>query len=265
MINMRLHIFFIASLLIISSSLKCQTETEINKTDQNGRKQGLWIKRYPNKSIMYEGNFKDGHPVNEFKRYYKDNTLRSLLIFSNDGKEAIGTFYHPNGYLSSKGLYINQKKEGKWQFYSEYIKDYLISEDQYIGNKRNGLSIKYYPDSTIAEKVNYVNDIRQGEWLQYYPSGAICLKSNYLNGKINGKYEVWFENGQIQFSGQYKNDTRDGKWHIYNEDGTLKYDIEYNQGVTNDRQMDIDESEYLDFLEKNKGKIADPEKTGIIW
>jgi hypothetical protein len=29
--------------------------------------------------------------------------------------------------------------------------------------------------------------------------------------------------------------------------------------------MDIDESDYLDSLEKNKGKIADPEKTGVIW
>ena len=35
-------------------------------------------------------------------------------------------------------------------------------------------------------------------------------------------------------------------------------------GVTKDRQMDIDESDFLDSLEKNKGKIADPEKTGVI-
>jgi antitoxin component YwqK of YwqJK toxin-antitoxin module len=262
---MKLNILLIVTLLIISPLIKCQTETDINKTDQNGKKQGLWIKTFPNKSIMYEGHFKNGHPVNEFRRYYENSTLRSLLIFSNDGIEAIGTFYHPNGYLSSKGLYINQKKEGKWQFYSKYIKEYLISEDQYIGNIRNGLSVKYYPDGSIAERINYINDIKQGEWLQYYPSGAICLKSNYHNEKIDGKYEVWFENGQIQFSGQYKNDARDGKWYIYNEDGTIKYDMEYNQGVTNNRQMDIDESEYLDSLGKNQGKIADPEKTGIMW
>jgi hypothetical protein len=44
----------------------------------------------------------------------------------------------------------------------------------------------------------------------------------------------------------------------------LKYKIEYQEGVTQDNQMDIDESDYLDSLEKNKGKIADPEKSGII-
>ena len=35
-------------------------------------------------------------------------------------------------------------------------------------------------------------------------------------------------------------------------------------GITKDRQMDIDESDFLDSLENNKGKIADPEKTGVV-
>ena len=123
---------------------------------------------------------------------------------------------------------------------------------------------KFYPDSTIAEKVTYVNDIRQGEWTRYYPGGSILLKSNYLNGRIDGKFESWFENGKIEYSGQYKNDARDGLWLIYNADGTVKYRIEYVDGITNDRQMDIDESKFLDSLEKNKDKVQDPEKTGVI-
>jgi hypothetical protein len=34
--------------------------------------------------------------------------------------------------------------------------------------------------------------------------------------------------------------------------------------MTKDRQMDIDASKIIDDLEKNKGKIPDPEKTGEI-
>jgi antitoxin component YwqK of YwqJK toxin-antitoxin module len=262
---MNLKIITIASLLAISAMATCQTETEINKTDKHGRKQGHWIKKYLNESIMYDGFFKDDHPVGEFRRYYEDKTLKSLLIYNDDGKEAVATIHHPNGNISSKGTYINQMKEGKWQFFSAINKGYLIGEEYYSRNLKNGPSLKFYPDSTVAERLTCINDIRQGEWIQYYPNGAICLKSNYLNGKINGKFEVWFENGRIEFSGQYKNDARDGLWYIYNNDGTLKYKLEYLAGVTKDRQMDIDESDYLDFLEKNKGKIADPEKTGVIW
>jgi antitoxin component YwqK of YwqJK toxin-antitoxin module len=252
-------------LLAISALATCQTETEINKTDKQGRKQGHWIKKNPNENVIYDGFFKDDHPVGEFRRYYEDKTLKSVLIFSDDGKEAIATIYHPNGNISSKGKYKNEKKEGKWQFFSELINGYLLSEEQYSGNLKNGPSVKFYPDSTVAEKLNYLNNIRQGEWIKYYPNGAICLKSNYLNGEISGKFEVWYENGNIEYSGQYKNDARDGLWLIYSNNGALKYKLVYLAGVTNDRQMDIDESDYLDSLENIKGNIADPEKTGVKW
>ncbi len=261
---MYLRIFLISSFLAISVIAICQNEAGINVTDQQGRKQGHWIKRYPNEAISYDGHFKDDHQVGEFKRYDEDNNLRSLLIYSPDGKEVMATFYHTNGYISSQGKYINQKKEGKWKFFSEYTEGYLISEEYYSEDLRNGISLKFFPDSTIAEKVNYINDLKQGEWIQYYSNGAICLKSNYLNDKIHGKFEVWFENGQIEFSGYYKNNVRDGLWYIYDEDGNQKYKLQYIEGKTNDIQLVIDENKYLDSLENNKDKIADPEKAGII-
>jgi antitoxin component YwqK of YwqJK toxin-antitoxin module len=75
---------------------------------------------------------------------------------------------------------------------------------------------------------------------------------------------VRFENGIPEITGSYKNNFREGKWIIYNEDGTKRYELNYEGGVTIDRQMDIDSSEIIDNLEKNKGKIADPEKTGEL-
>jgi len=260
---MYLKIIIITSLLAISALARCQTEKVINNTDRQGRKQGHWIKKYPNETVLYDGFFKDDHPVGEFKRYDENNNLKSLLIYSNDGSEAIANIYHLNGYISSQGKYINQKKEGIWKFFSSYFEGYLISEEHYSGNLRNGQSLKFYRDSTIAEKINYVNNIKQGEWIQYYPGGAICLKSKYLDDKINGKFEVWFENGQIEISGYYYNNIKDGHWLIYNKAGNLKYKMEYVKGVTKDKQMEIDEYNYLDSLERNKGKIVDPEISGI--
>jgi antitoxin component YwqK of YwqJK toxin-antitoxin module len=261
---MKIKIYITASLLALSLYATCQVDSQLNKTDQQGRKQGHWIKNYSNENIMYDGYFKDDHPVGEFKRYFDNKALKSLLFYSPDGRKATVSIYYQNGYIASKGSYVDQMKEGKWQFYSAIIKGYLLSEEYYSRNLRNGLSVKYYPDSTIAEKLTFLNDIKHGEWTQYYPTGQVWLKTNYLNGKINGKFEVWYENGAIEFSGQYNNDSRDGKWIIFNQDGSEKYKLEYVDGVTKDRQMEIDESDFLDSLEKNKGKIADPEKTGII-
>lgn len=260
---MNLKIIISVSLIALSSIALCQTETALNQTDSKGRKQGHWIKKYPDQSLLYDGYFKDDHPVGEFKRFYEDKTLKSVLNFSSNGKEAEAVLYHPNGNIASKGKYVNQKKEGKWQFFSEINKDYLISEDIYSGDIRNGLSVKFYPDSTIAEKVNYINNIRQGEWTRYYPGGSLLLRSKYLNDKIDGRFETWYEDGKQEYSGQYKDDARDGLWLFYNPDGTVKYRIQYVDGITQDRQMDIEESRFLDNLEKNKDKVQDPEKIGV--
>ena len=261
---MNFKIITIAFLLAISVCTKSQTESKINITDQHGMKQGHWIKKYPNDSVMYDGYFKDNHPVGEFRRYFEDKSLRSVLIYSNDGRKAFATIYHPTGRISSKGTYVDQLREGRWQFFSAFTEGYLISEETYSKNHRNGLSVKFYPGSSIAEKITYLNDIKQGEWIQYYPSGIVSLKSNYLNGKIDGKFEMWYDNGKIEISGQYKNDSKEGQWIIYKNDGTIRYKLEYMQGIPNNRQMDNDGSDLLDSLERNKGKFADPEKTGVI-
>jgi len=258
---MNIKLITIISLLVFSANATGQISSDINKTDQQGRKQGPWIKKYPNKNTMYEGIFKDDYPVGEFRRYYEDKTIKSIFIFSDDGKIADATIYHPNGFISARGKYINQLKEGKWKFFSFSVNGYLVCEEEYSKNIRDGQSLKFFQDSTVAEKINFVNDIRQGEWLQYYPNGKTSLKSYYKDGLLNGKMEVWFENGTIELSGFYKNNLREGHWHIYNEDGNLKYEMDYVAGTTKNRQFDIDASNLIDSLEKNSGKIADPEKS----
>jgi len=242
-----------------------QTVQDFNQTDKNGKKQGRWMKYYPNGKIMYDGFFNDDKPTGEFKRYYEDNVLKALLIFSKNGTEATTTLYYPNGLIASKGKYVNQLKEGKWQFFSSTNEGLLIREEEYASNKRNGLSVTYYPDSTIAEKLYYENDIRNGEWIKYYPDGTLTFKTTCQNGKLNGRFEAFFENGKTEFLGQYIDDLRDGLWIIYNKDGKERFKTLYSAGVPDNRDIDIYQSEYLDSLENIKVKIADPEKTGEIW
>jgi antitoxin component YwqK of YwqJK toxin-antitoxin module len=261
---MNLRILYSAFLIIFSLSVSAQSDQKLNQTDAQGRKQGHWIKKFTGESVVYDGYFKDDHPVGEFKRYFENQSIKSILTYSDDGKTAQAVIYHPNGNISARGTYIDQLKEGKWQFFSEFVKEYLISEEYYKKNLRNGISVKFYPDSSIAEKVNYIDDVKQGEWIEYYPSGTLSLKSNFRNGKVNGKFEVWYENGAIEYSGKYINDLKEGLWTIYNKDGSIKYSLEYQLGFTKNKQMEIDESRFIDSLENNKGKIADPEKTGII-
>jgi antitoxin component YwqK of YwqJK toxin-antitoxin module len=252
-------------LVLLSVGSFSQGIEDINKTDKNGMKQGHWIKKYPNGHVQYDAYFKDNQPFGTFYRYFENDTLHSVLVFSKDGKEAMATIYHPNGFIASRGRFVNQLKEGNWQFFSEKSKEYLVLEEMYSVNKRNGVSLKYYPDKSLLEKITYENDLRTGEWIQYFPNGNICLKGNYVKGKLNGSFSVYFENGKPEYIGLYKEDTRHGTWKRYNSEGILKDTIDYIAGIVQNPEKYKKETEYLDALEKNKGKIADPEKTGTIW
>jgi antitoxin component YwqK of YwqJK toxin-antitoxin module len=262
--GMNLKNFLILCFLMLMPVVVSQTSDTINKTDKNGMKQGRWIKKYPNGHTQYNGYFKDNKPTGIFKRYFENDTLNSILIFSGDGSEALATLYHPNGFIASSGKFINQLKEGKWKFFSFKINGYLIGEEEYKENKRNGISVKFYTDSVPAEKITYINDLRTGEWTQYFHDGTVCLKAYYAEGKLHGSFLVFFGNGKPEYVGQYKDDARDGIWKIYNSDGSLKYNIKYRDGIAEDSEKFKQESDYLDTLEKNKGKIADPAITGTI-
>ena len=60
---MRKQLIILLSLLLMSGNAMTQ-----NLTDAAGKKQGQWVKNYPNGKIMYEGTFKDDKPVGLFKR-----------------------------------------------------------------------------------------------------------------------------------------------------------------------------------------------------
>lgn len=261
---MKTHTSLIILLLFVSATAFTQNQTELNRTDPMGRKQGHWIRKYPDGSVMYEGDFVDNHPVGKFTRYYDNNIKMSELIYSQDGNSADAITYHTNGFIASSGKYIAQQKTGIWKFYSFNNEGLLINEEEYNNNFRNGVSVKYYPDGTPAEKIHYKNDIREGEWTQYHENGKIFIRSTYTNGKLNGKFEAWFDNGELQFSGFYKNNLKEGRWFIYKDNGQIRYQLDYVAGITKDRQPDIESSNLIDSLENNSWKVPDPEKTGVI-
>lgn len=249
----------------ISISSIAQVADTINITDSKGLKQGHWIKKDKAGKIQYDGYFKDDKPTGTFKRFYDNGKLQSLVILSSDGKSADVEFYHPNGLMASKGKYINQLKEGKWQFFSSVFEGYLISEEEYRNNRKNGLSVKYFPNKNPSEKLTWMNDVKTGEWLQYYTSGRIFIKANFVAGRLQDKYSVYYEDGKPQYLGQYKNDIRDGTWVKYDRNGREITKITYINGLVTNPDIYIKETQYLDSLERNKDRIADPEKTGTIW
>jgi antitoxin component YwqK of YwqJK toxin-antitoxin module len=252
---------YLISALIICLPLLCNAQ---NLTDETGKKQGPWVKHYPNGKIMYEAVFKDDNPVGLFKRYDTDGNLQSELTYSENGDEVKAVFFYPDGHKAGEGTYIGRKKEGIWKFYPSTEPQYIISEENYSDNLRHGLARKYHPDGTVAETLTWDNGVQTGGWMQYYADGKVCLRAEYLAGKLDGPFSFYYPNGKLQFEGRYKADFRDGDWMVFNEDGSLKQVMKYSEGRLADPEYSERETKFLDDLEKNKGKIRIPDISGNI-
>jgi antitoxin component YwqK of YwqJK toxin-antitoxin module len=256
---MNIRLALLIYIFVVSGTM---ASAQLNMTDATGKRQGPWVKKYPNGNILYQGTFKDDKPVGEFKRFYDDGKVKDVLTYDIAGNTATAVFYHPNGKKAAEGTYVSQKKEGTWKYYSALTDGYIISEENYVADKHEGISKKYYNSGTIAEIIQYHDGLKDGDWIQYYVDGKTCLKATYLKGMLEGTFLLYFPEGNLQFEGAYLADKRNGSWKAYNEDGSLKSEIEYIAGKTADPSFAEQETKYLDDLEKNKGKILDPEMTG---
>jgi antitoxin component YwqK of YwqJK toxin-antitoxin module len=235
-----------------------------NITDSNGMKQGPWIKSYPNGKVMYEGTFKNDKPVGVFRRYNNEGILISELTYSDKKDEATAVFFYADSIKAAEGKYVARKKEGLWKFWSATRPAYLIGEEYYHYDLRHGLSQKFYPDGTLAEKMTWDYGKRTGEWLQHYPDGSICLRAEYFDGKLEGPFSYYHPGGRLQYEGRYKKDVRTGDWMVFNEDGSLKQIIVYKDGKPVDPKLAEKETKFLDDLEKNKDRIRVTDITGTI-
>jgi|KBSSwiStaDraftv2_1062776.scaffolds.fasta_scaffold96209_2 antitoxin component YwqK of YwqJK toxin-antitoxin module len=60
-----------------------------------------------------------------------------------------------------------------------------------------------------------------GEHLEYFPGGAKRTRSNLRNGALDGEAEQWYESGQLASRGQYELGVPAGEWQAWDEQGHL--------------------------------------------
>jgi antitoxin component YwqK of YwqJK toxin-antitoxin module len=206
------------------------SQENYNQTDSNGLKQGKWVKMWNNGMVKYQGKFKDGKPVGEFKYFYPSGKLQTVLTFSDDGRHAKNVTYSENGKKIASGEFIDKKKEGKWSYYSD-IDGKLVSEENYSNGLLEGKAITYYPNTGKPfEIIEYKNGIKDGIWIKYFPEGEIMTKTFYKNGKLQGSFLNYSPEGKLLVKGEYNKGNQDGIWEFYDESGNLYRKEVYNEG-----------------------------------
>lgn len=249
-------IILFSVLLIFSFSVFAQQT--VNQTDPQGRKQGFWQKRDAAGKLIYEGTFKDDHPAGEMKRYHPNGTVKAVLLFSENSDTVSARLFDQKGKLVAKGFYLGQKKTGEW---SNYTEERLVSTENYLEDRKNGIAKRYYPSGELLDETTWVNDVQEGIYKAYDKAGNKYIECIYKNGKRNGPFVSFYPNEVIEMEASYVDNLRNGDWKYYNEDGKLNYKLKYDKGVlmTPDVLDSIQKINFYD-LENNKNKVIDPEQ-----
>ena len=223
-----MRIFVISLFTIFSYALFGQDT--LNITDSLGRKQGSWRKTDTAGRVIYDGHFKNGFPSGEFHYYYADGKLKTVSMVSERGKRAVITSYFPNGKKMACGVYLNEKKDSLWQFFSE-SNGTLVSEERYKNGVMEGFSRVFYPDGTLSEQHFYKQGIRDGLWEQHYTDGKIKLRGAYKAGEKQGAFKTFYNSGKSMIEGQYLSGHQAGIWTYYNEKGAVSKKEIYENGL----------------------------------
>jgi len=223
------NLLFLLLLFLSFGYLHAQS---FNRTDSQGRKQGLWAKKYPQSSVLqYQGSFKDGKPEGVFRYNYPNNKLKALVEHIENSDRAKVEFYHENGQLMSKGMYKNMKKDSIWLSFNEkgqltmletYKNDVLHGEKKlyhvptrtndktqvvisiyhYIDGLPDGKFVEYYPDGKLKKTGQFKDNQRDGSWVHYEANGNKMMEENYYEGKMHG-WQIGYDNSGKQAEKKY--------------------------------------------------------------
>jgi len=102
--------------------------SQVNQIDVNGLRQRQWQKKYPDGTLIYKGEFKNGEPVGKWTRYYESGQVKAKIHYIEDTDSAFVIFFDKRGIKISEGYYLNEQKEGKWTYFSG---NKIISEENF--------------------------------------------------------------------------------------------------------------------------------------
>lgn len=244
-------------LLLIWISPLCLS-SQINQTDQDGVRQGFWQKKFPDGQIMYEGGYRDGKPAGQWTRYHEGGQVKAKIRYAEDSDSALVTMFDPLGNKLSDGIYLNEKREGTWTFYSDGL---IISEEEYRNGIKHGVSKKFYPTGELLEEAEWRNGQQEGNYQVFFEDGQPYMQCKFSNNRRNGLCLVRFKNNRIEMEAFYVDNLRHGEWKFYNEQGDYLYSLEYDHGkLLNPEVRDSIDNQSLQQLETGRRSISDPEK-----
>ncbi|MFH6935168.1 toxin-antitoxin system YwqK family antitoxin [Flavobacterium sp. FlaQc-30] len=85
---------------------------------KNGKLEGMKLIYYPDSKIAEEMTYKNGSKDGVYKKYGQNGKLLEQTTYKDNLYNGDAVFYDSDGAVASKGKFVNGKKAGMWQFYT---------------------------------------------------------------------------------------------------------------------------------------------------
>ena len=219
---------YIMLLLLFTTSVFSQ---EVNKFDENGKRHGLWKGTYEeSKRPRYEGVFDHGIEIGLFKFFddTKAGTIIATREFNSKDNSCYTIFFNQKSNKVSEGKIVNKQYEGEWKYYHEDSSQIMTLEN-YVKGKLNGVRKVYFSSGKIAEETTYKNGVKNGSYKKYIESGVLLEESSYKDGEYNGLAIFRSPENVVVGKGVFTNGKKTGIWE-FNNNGNIQKENMDKQG-----------------------------------
>ncbi len=210
--------------LIFLNVFCLHAQSDFNKLDEKGKKEGLWKGFYEgSKRLRYEGTFVHGKEIGVFN-FYDDTKEKKIIAtreFNEKDNSAYTTFFDQSKNKVSEGKIVNKLFEGQWKYYHLGSKEIMTTEN-YSKGKLEGLRSVFYLDGKIAEEGTYKNNLKEGLYKKYAANGIVLEESVFKNNEYHGLAIFKDVDGSIASTGQFVKGKKSGIWQFFEKGKKVK-------------------------------------------
>lgn len=248
---------------------------DYNVQDERGRKQGDWIRVWPDGKLYYSGQFKDDKPVGEFRFYHESGSLMSILSHTSAGQQIWAKHYRESGSQHAEGLYLTSRelneqgepirvKHGEWKYLDPEGTLRLL--ETFDNGQLSGPYASYTAKGTLIEEGSYSQGERDGTWKSYNEMEVQLTEINYAHGLFDGPTFTYYDSGRPLAMGLYKEGNEAGVWTTFHSDGSMEMRRHFTDGVLTKEEFinGTFETSFDDGRPKTEYTFKDGKKHGMF-
>ncbi|MEW7279166.1 tetratricopeptide repeat protein [Aquimarina sp. 2201CG1-2-11] len=218
-------------------------------TYTKGKLNGLYKEYDVDGKLYYEFVYRN----DEFIEYrYFDKEGNSII----EGKKKKGEFYYKGysslGDLETEGMYdVKGGKKDVWKYYENGV---LISKGIYTDNKLNGKYHEFYKSGQKESIIEYKNDSLTGYYVAYHKNGNISNQGWHKDNANHGTWVSYYDDGRIKQKSFYHKGLEHGKQEFFGVEGKLFYESYYEFGDLIAEKYYTSSGEILEKIEHDPNK-----------